>query len=49
MALLLALTLLQHLIDGFPNHDLRIVVADLLGIPTEQYTAGQMTTCADYA
>ena len=43
MALLLALTLCQHLIDGFPNRDLRGLVADLLGVTTEQYTAGQMT------
>ncbi len=32
MALLLALTLFQHLIDGFRNHDLRQHVADLLGV-----------------
>jgi hypothetical protein len=43
MALLLALTLFQHLIDGFHNRDLRGLVADLLGLTTEQYTAGQMT------
>ena len=43
MALLLALTLFQHLVDGFHNRDLRGLVADLLGITTEQYTAGQMT------
>ena len=43
MALLLALTLFQHLIDGFHNRDLRGLVADLLGVTTEQYTAGQMT------
>jgi hypothetical protein len=43
MALLLALTLFQHLIDGFHNRDLRGVVADLLGVTTEQYTASQMT------
>jgi hypothetical protein len=43
MALLAALTLFQHLIDGFHNRDLRSLVADLLGITTEQYTASQMT------
>jgi hypothetical protein len=43
MALLLALTLFQHLIDGFHNRDLRGMVADLLGVTTEQYTASQMT------
>jgi len=32
MALFLALTLFQHLIDGFRNHDLRQHVADLLGV-----------------
>jgi hypothetical protein len=43
MALLLALTLFQHLIDGFHNRDLRGLVSHLLGVTTEQYTAGQMT------
>jgi len=43
MALFLALTLFQHLIDGFHNRDLRGLAADLLGVTTEQYTAGQMT------
>ena len=43
MALLLALTLFQHLIDGFHNRALRTLVADLLGVTTEQYTATQMT------
>lgn len=43
MALLLALTLFQHLIDGFHNRDLRGLVADLLGVTPEQYTAPQMT------
>jgi hypothetical protein len=43
MALLLGLTLFHHLIDGFHNRDLRNHVADLLGVTTEQYTAGQMT------
>ncbi|MGH9663785.1 MAG: hypothetical protein ACRD9L_05120 [Bryobacteraceae bacterium] len=42
MALLLALTLFQPLIDGFHNRDLRSVVANLLGVTTEQYTASQM-------
>jgi hypothetical protein len=43
MALLLALTLFEHLIDAFHNHDLRGMVADLLNVTTEQYTASQMT------
>jgi len=43
MALLLALTLFQHLIDGFYNRDLRSLVTHLLGVTTEQYTASQMT------
>jgi hypothetical protein len=43
MALLLALTLFQHLIEGFHNRDLHTLVADLLGVTTEQYTASQMT------
>ena len=43
MALLLALTLFQHLIDGFHNRDLRGLVVHLLGLTTEQYTASQMT------
>jgi hypothetical protein len=32
MALLLALTMFHHLIDGFRNRDLRRQVADLLGL-----------------
>jgi hypothetical protein len=43
MALLLALTLFQHLIDGFRNRDLRGLVADLLGVTLSEYTAPQMT------
>ena len=43
MALLLALTLFQHLIDGFRNRDLRHHVADLLGVPLAHYTPHQMT------
>jgi hypothetical protein len=43
MALLLALTLFQHLIDGFHNRDLRAIVMDLLGVTSEQYTVRQMT------
>ena len=43
MALLLALTLFQHLIDGFRNRDLRQQVADLLGVPLAEYTPHQMT------
>jgi hypothetical protein len=42
MALLLALTLFQHLVDGFHNRDLRVMVADLLGVTTEPYKASQM-------
>ena len=43
MALLLALTLFQHLIDGFHNRDLRVLVADLLGVTSTDYTGAQMT------
>jgi hypothetical protein len=43
MALFVALTLFQHLIDGFHNRDLRTLVADLLGVTSEQYTASRMT------
>src|ERR1700682_1788564 len=43
MALLLALTLFHHLIDGFRNHDLRVLVVDLLGVTSQAYTASQMT------
>jgi hypothetical protein len=43
MALFLALTLFQQLIDGFRNRDLRAQVADLLGVTGEQYTASQMS------
>ena len=43
MALFLALTLFQHLIDGFRNHDLRQHVADLLGVSVAEYTPNQMT------
>ena len=43
MALLLALTLFQHLIDGFHNRPLRQHVADLLGVDEAGYTASQMT------
>ena len=43
MALFVALTLFQHLINGFHNHDLRARVADLLGVTEEQYTASRMT------
>jgi hypothetical protein len=43
MALLLALTLFQHLIDGFRNQDLRKQVADLLGVTISDYSSNQMT------
>ena len=43
MALLLALTMFHHLIDGFRNRDLRQQVADLLGVTLAEYTPHQMT------
>jgi len=43
MALFLALTLFQHLIDGFHNRDRRALVVDLLGVTAEEYTTSQMT------
>jgi hypothetical protein len=43
MALFLALTLFQHLIDGFHNRDLRALVVHLLGVTANEYTASQMT------
>ena len=44
MALLLALTMFHHLIDGFRNRDLRQQVADLLGVTAEPNTRpSQMT------
>ena len=43
MALFLALTLFQHLIDGFHHRDLRTLVIDLLGVKAEEYTTSQMT------
>ena len=43
MALFLALTMFQHLIDGFQNRQLRQHVADLLGADEAGYTASQMT------
>src|ERR1700680_2545203 len=43
MALLLALTMFQHLIDGFRNRELRRQVADLLGVKVADYTSNQMT------
>jgi hypothetical protein len=43
MALFLALTLFQHLINGFHNRDLRQLVADLLGVTISEYTGSQMT------
>jgi hypothetical protein len=43
MALLLALTMFHHLIDGFRNRDLRQPVADLLGVMLTDYTPHQMT------
>jgi hypothetical protein len=43
MALMVALTMFQHLINGFHNRDLRRHVADLLGLDLDSYTASQMT------
>jgi hypothetical protein len=43
MALMLALTMFHHLIDGFRNPGLRQQVADLLGVALSEYTPGQMT------
>jgi hypothetical protein len=43
MALFLALTLFQHLINGFHNRDLREHIADLLGVTANEYTTSQMT------
>jgi len=43
MALFSALTLFQHLIDGFHNRDLRQPGAGLLGGAVSEYTGSQMT------
>src|SRR5215471_1609996 len=43
MALFLALSMFQHLIDGFRNAGLRQQVADLMGISFEDYSAHCMT------
>jgi hypothetical protein len=43
MALFMALTLFQHLINGFHNGDLRALVIDLLGVTADEYTTAQMT------
>jgi len=43
MALFLALTLFQHLIDGFHNRDLRGLVVQILGVSSSDYSVGQMT------
>jgi hypothetical protein len=43
MALLVALTMFQHLINGFRNSDLRKHVAGLLGAGPDEYSTGQMT------
>ena len=43
MALLLALTMFHHLIDGFRNRDLRQQVAYLFGVTVAEYTPHQMT------
>jgi hypothetical protein len=43
MALFVALTMFQHLINGFHNRDLRRHVASLLGLDLNSYSANQMT------
>jgi len=43
MALMIALTLFTHLIDGFRNNDLRSLVSDLLGPRAAPYRASQAT------
>ena len=43
MGLFLALTLFQHLIDGFRNRDLRQLMTQLLGCYLADYRVGQMT------
>jgi len=43
MALCVALTMFQHLINGFHNRDLRQHVAHLLGVDLHSYSANQMT------
>lgn len=43
MALLLALTLFEHLLHGFQNRDLRQQVATLLGVDSGSYSASQMS------
>ena len=43
MSLLMALTMFQHLINGFHNRDLRAQVIDLMGVPESQYATSQMT------
>src|ERR1039458_3666402 len=44
MALLLALTMFHHLIDGFRNRDLRQQDADLLGVTLAEYTRSEEHT-----
>ncbi len=39
----MALTLFQHLINGFHNSDLHALVIDLLGVTADEYTTSQMT------
>ena len=43
MALFVALSLFQHLINGFQNRDLRTRVANLLGLALADYSASQMS------
>ena len=47
MAMLMALTLFQHLIDGFHNRDLRALVVGLLGVTSADYTASQPRIISD--
>ena len=43
MALFLALTLFQHLIDVFHHRDWRGLGPDLLGVTSSDYSGAQMT------
>lgn len=43
MALFLALSLYSNLINGFYNRDLRLIMANLLGLEHHLYAPGQMT------
>jgi hypothetical protein len=43
MALIAALTLFLHEPNGFRNRDLRIHIANLLGVDDMQYHSGKIT------